>query len=199
VASVVPDPPVVLEFPDGTRVWRDAVGGPVRHESTLGPSLGRADLEHGMYSAREHGRLSADPSFQRAHTLGQSTGFESPYGILYAPDAVNQALQNHGIEAYLRNVVAGARADETFRVLTATRPHPGTSRLATIDYTLVLVNRAGGQVEEIASYSIVISNSAEHPVVTAGTLRFAPTSTARALATRFPVPPRLTAPARFAY
>jgi len=198
VAPTVPDPPVVLEFPDGSRVWRATPGGPLEHEATLGRSLGRADTERAMYSAGEHGNLPAGPKYQRAHTAGQGTGFESPYGILYAPEFVNQTLQNDGIETFLRGVVSGARTDETFRVLATTRPHPGTLRLATIDYTLVLVNRTGG-VEEIASYSIAVSRSAEHPVVTATSLRFAPTATARSVATRFPIPPQLTRPARHAY
>ncbi|MET8997648.1 polymorphic toxin type 4 domain-containing protein [Amycolatopsis sp. NPDC004169] len=197
VAPVVPDPPVVLEFPDGTRVWRTTAGGPVRHESTLGGSLGRAGMERGMYSAGQHGNLPSGPSYERAHTLGQGTGFESPYGIFYAPEFVNQRVQNEGIEAYLRTVAAGAHPGETFRVFTKVRPHPDTLRLATIDYRLVRVDQAGA--EEVASYSIVVSSSAEHPVVTAGALRFAPTSTGRAMATRFPIPPQLTMDARFAY
>ena len=61
----------------------------------------------------------------------------------------------------------------------------------------VRVDQAGA--EEVAAYSIVVSSSAEHPVVTAGALRFAPTSTGRAMATRFPIPPQLTTDARFAY
>jgi hypothetical protein len=198
VASVVPGPPVVLEFPNGTRVWRDTVGGPVSHESTLAGSLGRrADFERAIYSAGEHGNLPPGPRYQRAHVLGQGTGFESPYGILYAPEYVNQTLQNNGIEAYLESVVAGARSDETFRVFAKTRPHPDALRLAEIEYSLVRVNPAG--TEEIATYTITVSSSAEHPVVTATSLRFAPTSTAREVATRFRIPPQLTSPARFAY
>lgn len=199
VAPVVPDPPVVLEFPNGARVWRKTPGGPIEHEATLGGSLGRAGTERGMYTAGDHGNLPAGPSYERAHTVGQGTGFESPYGIFYAPEFVNQTLQNHGFETYLRSVVAGARPDETFRVLTVTRAHPDTLRLAIIDYTLVLVNRTGTGVEEVASYSIVVSRSVDHPVITAGSLRFAPNATGRSVATRFPIPPQLTKPARHAY
>jgi hypothetical protein len=198
VAQTVPGPPVVLEFPDGSRVWRDAVDGPIRHEATLGGSLGRAGMERGMYSAGAHGNLPAGPTYERAHTVGQGTGFESPYGIFYAPEHVNQTLQNQGIETYLRDVAAGSRQGETFRVITTTRAHPGTLRLATIDYSLVAVNQAG-KAEEVATYSIVVSRSADHPVVTASSLQFAPTATGRATATRFPIPPHLRRPARFTY
>jgi hypothetical protein len=197
VASVVPGPPVVLEFPDGSRVWRDAVGGPIRHESTLGGSLGRAGTENAKYATGAHGNLPAGPKYERAHTSGQGTGFESPYAIYYAPEYVNQTLQNQGIETYLRDITAGAAPGESFRVVTRTQPHPDTLRLATIDYRIL--RQTGDRVEEIASYSIVVSSSAEHPVVSAGVLRFAPTSTGRAMATRFTIPPPLTGPASFAY
>jgi hypothetical protein len=82
-------------------------------------------------------------------------------------------------------------------VVTRTQAHPDTLRLATIDYSVL--RQTGDRVEEVASYSIVVSSSAEHPVVTAGALRFAPTTTGRAMATRFTIPPPLTGPARFAY
>ena len=197
VASTVGGPSTVLEFPDGTRVWRDSVAGPIRHESTLGPGEGRAGMERGMYTATEHGNLPAGPRYQRAHSIGQGTGFESPYGILYAPEYVNQTLQNHGIEAYLRDVAASAAPGETFRIVTTTRPHPRALRLASVDYTLIRIN--GGIAEEVATYSIQVGNSAEHPVVTAGALRFAPTPAGQALAARVPIPPILTGPASFTY
>lgn len=196
-ASTVPGPPVVLEFPDGSRIWRDTAGGPIRHEATLGESAGRAGMERGMYTATEHGKLPRGPKYQRAHSLGQGTGFESPYGVFYAPEAVNQTLQNHGIEAYMRDLAAKAAPGETFRVLTKTTAHSGTWRLSAIDYTIVRVT--GGQAEEVATYSIRVSSSAEHPLVTAGALQFSPTATGQAIAGRVPRPDVLTKSKSFQY
>jgi hypothetical protein len=196
VASTVPGPPVVLEFPDGSRVWRDAVGGPIRHEATLGEPIGRAGMERGMYSATEHGNLPPGPNYQRAHSLGQGTGFESPYGVFYAPERVNQTLQNHGIESYLHDLAASSQPGETFRVVTRTTPHPFTLRLAAMDYSIIRV--AGGSAAEVATYSIRVTASKEHPLVTAGPIRFNPTATAQAVAGRLPLPGVLTKPFSFA-
>jgi hypothetical protein len=52
------------------------------------PAPGEADME-GM---------------QRAHATGSGLGPESPYGMSYAHEDVNQILQNHGVEAELRSM-----------------------------------------------------------------------------------------------
>jgi hypothetical protein len=197
VAGTVPDPPVVLEFPDGSRAWRETAGGPIRHEATLGESAGRAGMERGKYTATAHGNLPPGPKYERAHALGQGTGFESPYAIYYAPEYVNQTLQNRGIEAYMRELAASAAPGESFRVVTRSTAHPRTLRLATMDYTIVRVT--GGQVEEVATYSIRVTASKAHPRVTADALRFSPTAAGQAVAGRVPLPDLLTAPASFTY
>ena len=197
VASAIPQPGVVLEFPDGSRVWRESVGGPIRHEATLGASTGRAGMERAKFSATEHGNLPAGPGYERAHSLGQGTGFESPYGIFYAPREVNQTLQNRGIEAYMRDLAANAAPGETFRVVTSTTAHPRTLRLSGIDYSIVRVS--GGRAEEVAAYSIRVTSSAEHPLVTATALRFSSTAAGQATAGRAAVPAVLTNPFRFQY
>jgi len=196
-ASEVPGPPVVLEFPDGSRIWRDTVGGPMRHEATLGEAPGRAGMEKLKRTATKHGNLPAGPKYQRAHSLGQGTGFESPYGIFYAPEKVNQTLQRVGIETYMTNLAARAAPNETFRVLTKTTPHSDTLRLARMDYSILRVT--GGQAEEVATYTIQVTSSAEHPLVTADRLRFSPTAAGQALAGRVPLPDVLTKPFSFQY
>lgn len=197
IAGAVPGPPVVLEFPDGSRIWRDTLDGPIRHEATLGKPVGRAGMERDKVTAAKHGNLPPGPNYQLAHSLGQGTGFESPYGVCYAPGRVNQTLQNHGIEAYMRRLAARAAPGEAFRVLTKTTVHPGTLRLATMDYTIVRV--AGGQAQEVATYSIRVTSSAEHPLVTAGILQFSPTTAGQAVAGRVQLPRVLTRPFSFAY
>jgi hypothetical protein len=196
IAFPLPRLPVVLEFPDGSRVWRDPTGA-TRHEATLGESVGRAGMERAKYTATQHGNLPAGPKYQRAHALGQGTGFESGYAIYYAPEYVNQTLQNRGIETYLRDLAANAAPGETFRVVTTSTPHKGTLRLATMEYSIVRV--AGGQVEQVATYSLRVTGTKEHPLVTADPLRFSPTVAGQALAGRIPIPDVLTKPASFTY
>jgi hypothetical protein len=191
IADTVGQPPTVIEFPDGTRAWRDEVGGPIRHESNLILSLGRAHSERKHYTAPEHGNLPAGPNYQRAHSLGQSTGFESPYAIYYAPEYVNQTLQNHGIETYMRNLVAHQQAGESLRVITETQAHPLSRRLSNISYRIEVV--IGGKPYGIAEYTISVSNSRRHPVVTADALRLASNAIATAIAERAPIPPVLLA------
>lgn len=112
--------------------------------------------------------------------------------MFYAPETVNQTLQNRGIEAYLRDLAAQAQPGETFRVLTRSTPRPRSLYLATMDYTIVRV--VGGQAEEVASYSIQVTGSIEHPLVTAAAIRFSPTAAGRAVIGRVPLPDVLTKP-----
>ena len=160
----------IAEFPDGSRAWRDPQSNAIRHESTLGPSSQRAHTEGEYYARTGHGNLPPGPRYERAHSLGQGTGFESPFGIRYAPRYVNQSLQNHGIEKYLRRLASSAGPGESFRVLTNTTTHAGSLRLRGIDYRIQRV--VGGQVTEFASYSIRVGGTAANPVVQAARLRF---------------------------
>jgi hypothetical protein len=188
--DVVPQPPVVLEFPDGTRVWRDTPGGPIRHQSVARAGTGRQHLEQDYYSAQEHGALDASPQYERSHTLGQGTGFESPYGILYAPRYVNQRLQNAGIERYLRTLAATQPAGTSYRVTTRTVPAQRnglpTRRLGEIEYHVEIVSN--GQVQPFFDYKIQITGSPAHPQITADPVRFANSSLAQAHAGRVQPP-----------
>jgi Bacterial toxin 4 len=168
-ASEVPHGRVVLEFPDGSRIWRDP-DGDIRHEATLGGSIGRAGMERLKYTATKHGNLPAGPGYERAHSLGQGTGFESPYGIFYAPRAVNQTLQNNGIEKYMRSLADIAAPGETFRVLTKTKAHADSLRLARIDYTILRVT--GSHAVRVATYFIEVTSSSDRPLVTANPIQF---------------------------
>jgi hypothetical protein len=66
-----------------------------------------------------------------------------------------------------------------------------------MEYSIVRVS--GGKSEEIASYVISVTASADHPLVTAGTLQFAQTPVANQVAGRVSVPGVLTQPYSFAY
>ena len=159
--SIAPIPDgVVYEFPGGNRVWRE--GDIYRHDTVLGPSTGRRQTELEMPSASEHGRPEV-AGMERAHTLGQGTGFESPFAIFYAPREVNQIIQNNGVEEMLRGLQSSARPGESFHVSTLTKPHPGTKRLAEIRYR-VEVKRGSGSPEFLFEYQITVGREAPFQV-----------------------------------
>jgi hypothetical protein len=87
-----------------------------------------------MASAAEYG-IEEIRGWQRAHSQSPGLGAESGEAIRLAPEVVNQALQNRGIEGFLRNLrdlSEGARLHLT----TVTRAHPGTLRLMDIHYII---------------------------------------------------------------
>ncbi|MDD7965488.1 polymorphic toxin type 4 domain-containing protein [Actinomycetospora lemnae] len=184
--DVVPQPKVAIEMPGGVRAWRDRVGGPVRHEAPLGAAVARAGQEKEHFTASEHGNLAAGPKYERAHTLGAGTGFESPYAIYYAPRVVNQDLQNQGIEAYMRSLATGPPPGHQYRVITSTSTIPDTRRLGGVAYRLQAV--VDGRVHDVASYEIQITGSKDHPRVKATQLRFADNPMAAGVRERVPVP-----------
>jgi hypothetical protein len=185
--GVVPSPPRALVFPNGVQVWRAAPGGPILHAAPLALAVGsRAGLERRHYTATQHGLL---PQFyQRAHALGQGTGFESPFAIYYAPEFVNQTLQNKGIEEFMRRLAAYQVQvpGQSLRVLVQTSPHSGTRRLREINYRIR--SAVGGLVHDVAGYTIHIGGTRDKPLVTADPIRFAGNPVARAIRANVEVP-----------
>lgn len=107
----------------------------------IGDRQTRAGLERQMYSAAEYG-LAELIGWQRAHSTGAGLAIESGDAIRLASELVNQALQNRGIEAFLRALrdqVAGE--GERLHLQTETTTHPNTLRLSSIHY---LVERPEG-------------------------------------------------------
>lgn len=156
---------VVYEFSGGHRVWR--IGDTIMHDSSLGPSSGqRMGFEHELWSAGESGRPELE-GMHRAHTLGQGTGFESPFGIFYAPAEVNLIIQNNGLEEFFRGIQAAVPHGERVHVVTRTRAHSGTQRLREIRYR-VEVDRGGGRREWLFDYVIEVGNDVPNPTVTHG-------------------------------
>ncbi|MEM9446703.1 MAG: DUF4157 domain-containing protein [Verrucomicrobiota bacterium] len=104
--------------------------------SWIGPREARANLERQMMSAGEYASTELQ-GWQRAHSQGAGLRAESGQAIRLAPEMVNQALQNRGIEAFLRvlrdeAVASGSRIHMT----TVTKTTPGTLRLADISYKI---------------------------------------------------------------
>ncbi|MBE2314860.1 hypothetical protein DVA67_002645 [Solirubrobacter sp. CPCC 204708] len=111
--------------PDGATIIR----GPV------GPPLGRKYLERLLPPSVEVDLKG----WERAHSRGNNLGTESAAGIRYAPPKVNQELQRLGVEDHIAGLY-GQRADGVEVILTTvTRSHPGTLRLASIEYEVTLV------------------------------------------------------------
>ncbi|MFA6093282.1 MAG: hypothetical protein WCU88_10385 [Elusimicrobiota bacterium] len=103
------------------------------------------------------------PGWQRAHSQPAELGIESPAGILYAPPEVNLVLQR-AVERELRSFFEQKAADVEFYLTTVTRAHPGTLRLAEIQYTLEAVRNATATT--IWETSIGVGNARDNPRIT---------------------------------
>jgi hypothetical protein len=144
---------VVYSFPGGHSVWRE--GDAILHDSVFGRSTFRRGTEREMFTAGESGRENIG-GMERAHTLGQGTGFESPFGVYYAPREVNQMIQNHGIEEYFRGLQQSALPGESFSVSTLTTAHPGSLRLKEIRYDVSVVRN--GNKDFMFEYVITVGD-----------------------------------------
>ena len=147
----------VLMFPGGERVWRTEEGNIVV-ESTLGRGTGRRDYETVLPARGEYDDDGfRDALYERAHSQGQGTGFESPYGIRLAPWVVNQRLQRYGIEEYLYRLRAefppGSGTD--FQVVTNTRTRERTLRMESIEYSIWVTQN--GQRKRLFEFEIAIT------------------------------------------
>lgn len=155
---------VVYEFPGGHKVWRQ--GDTILHDSAIGPGHGRLGFENQKFTAGESG-LPELQGMHRAHTLGQGTGFESPFGIYYAPAEVNLLIQNNGIEEFMRGLHEALPPGEKLHVVTRTKAHPDSLRLKQIRYQ-VEVDVGGGRREFLFEYVIDVGNDVPNPTVTHG-------------------------------
>ena len=155
---------VVYEFPGGHRIWRQ--GDTILHDSAIGAGHGRLDFEGQKFTAGESG-LPELQGMHRAHTLGQGTGFESPFGIYYAPAEVNLLIQNNGIEEFMRGLHEALPPGEKLHVVTRTKAHPDSLRLKQIRYQ-VEVDVGGGRREFLFEYVIDVGNDVPNPTVTHG-------------------------------
>lgn len=98
---------------DGSKSWfhRDGCAwlsreGTVTVETKLGEPSERQNFEGFLPTSTE---LGLKHHHDRAHAQGAGTGVEAPYGISLAPQEVNRELQNHGVEAFIRELQAHKR------------------------------------------------------------------------------------------
>jgi hypothetical protein len=141
------------------RTFKDALGATVI-QSRLGPSISRQGFEKLMFPGIQVGL----PGWQRAHSQGGGTGFESPSAIRYAPQEVNQQYQRLGIERYLRDLLALKPADTDLWLTTVTATHERTLRLKEIQYRVDAVK--GASSRKLFEASIEITDEKMNPRVT---------------------------------
>ena len=149
------------------QTYRDALGATVI-QSRLQAAPGRQGFEKLMFPGIEVGLVG----WQRSHSQGSGTGFESPHAIRYAPAEVNQNYQAQGIERYLRELIELAPADTELWLTTVTSTHPRTLRLKEIQYRVDAVK--GGTSRRLFEASIQVADQRVNPAVTVKATPFDP-------------------------
>nr|WP_255681978.1 polymorphic toxin type 4 domain-containing protein [Luteimonas sp. BDR2-5] len=124
------------------------------------PAPGRLGFEKQLFPGIEVGLAG----WQRAHSQGNGTGFESPHAIRYAPEEVNQQFQRLGIERYLRELFELKPPDVELWLTTVTATHPRTLRLKEIQYRVDAVK--GGLTRRIFEAGIEVADQKINPRVT---------------------------------
>ncbi|MBB5471233.1 hypothetical protein HDG32_007389 [Paraburkholderia sp. CI2] len=140
------------------RTFKDALGATVI-QSRLGLPQGRQGYEKLLFPGIEVGLAG----WQRSHSQGGGTGFESPHAIRYAPEEVNQQFQRLGIERYLRELVELKPSDTELWLTTVTMSHPRTLRLKEIQYRVDAVKN--GLSRKFFEASIEVSDQRINPKV----------------------------------
>ena len=141
------------------RTFKDALGATVI-QSRLGTAVSRQGLEKLMFPGIQVGL----PGWQRAHSQGGGTGFESPFAIRYAPEEVNQHYQRLGVERYLRDLLALKPADTDLWLTTVTTTRQRTLRLKEIQYRVDAVK--GTASRKLFEASIEVADQKLNPRVT---------------------------------
>ena len=131
----------------------------------------RARTERQLLSQSKAGIVG--PPLEAAHTRGQGLGFESPYGIYYAPREVNQLLQNHGIEQYLSELHAAVPPEAGLRVRTETATQWGSRRLGEVTYAVDIVDAGTGRAYNFLEFKIHIGGTRTAPRVSIEPVEFA--------------------------
>lgn len=125
-----------------------------------GPGHERLGFEKDMYGAVEVGL----DGWHRAHSQGAGTGKESSHAILYAPPEVNLGYQNLGIERYIREAVGQLDPGAQMILTTATRAHPDSLRLASIEYKIEI--EVDGVRTTVLEAGLQVENVRDNPKVT---------------------------------
>ena len=142
---------VVLHFPDyGYRVWKEPGTGAIVEELLAGPSVTKARRftrgEDVLFSASDVSEAYRAARTERAHGAGSpGLGFDAPYGVAHAVRRINQWLENHGVEQWVRNL--RDEAEPGVEYLWTTRTKKVRQTLANREYTISAV--VDGQIFEL--------------------------------------------------
>jgi hypothetical protein len=130
----------------------------------LGPGAGRAGFEHDLPARSEYAvQKIQDHSMERAHSQGQGTGFEAPYGIRLAAELINQGYQNVGVEGFGRQLSAEAGPGTEFKLKTATRTKEGSLQLDWMDYKVEVARN--GAKRDLFSFRLVAEGESGMPEI----------------------------------
>jgi hypothetical protein len=140
--DVVPEG-IVLELPNGDRVWRTIKSDRgIVIEGRIGDGGRRQGSERNLPSRKEMGPDYAKTDLERGHSKGASMG-ENKYAIRHTPSEVNQELQNLGIEEFMRTMRENPLPGVQFQVTTNTRTHPDTLVASLFEYSVAAVHEGG--------------------------------------------------------
>ena|SRR2546425_4647331 len=161
----LPKGPTLITAP-GETYWTTSLGSTVIISRIASPAQ-RMNFETRLPSCVEVGL----EGWERVHSQGAGTGHESAQGIFYAPPHVNQVLQNHGIEQFIRHLYLQKGDHVDLYLITETRGHGGTKRLRDIVYeiwaaprgtSLDLVRERGNVLFDV---EIWVENTRDNPKV----------------------------------
>jgi Bacterial toxin 4 len=139
---------------------RRNVGGGWSIKSVVGDS--KAVVRLGYERTVPNVEFLNTKEWHAAHSQGKRTATESARGILFAPEYVNQHLQNHGIEAYISRTYRLVAPGHEIMLSTDTYPHEGTNRLASIFYKVEIRNATTGETRTFFEAEISVPDLPEN-------------------------------------
>lgn len=150
----------VLHFPDyGYRAWLEP-GGAIVEEHVVGPSVSSLrSLTRGedvIFSASEMGPRHRRARTQRLHGAGSpGLGFDSPYGIARAPRWLNLALENAGIEEWVRQLRDNAPPGAEY--VWTTKTYRTGQNLSKRVYRVSAIS--GGRMREVYEFAVQVDRT----------------------------------------
>jgi len=149
---------VVLHFPEyGYRVWKEPGTGAIVEELIVGPSVSGARRftrgEDVIFSAAEMGDAYRQGGTQRAHGAGApGLGFDAGYGIAHALARINNWIENHGLEKWVRDLRDNAPPGVEYVWSTSTRKRG--QKLAQRQYTISAI--VDGKMHELYAFEVSV-------------------------------------------
>ena len=149
------DDGVVLILPSGTRVWRDPHTRVIWEEHPVAPSVSaKRALTAGEAVIPSAGEMSAaQAGQQRAHgAASPGLGFDSPYSVARTPPEVNLAIENSGIELWVRNLRDNPPPNVQYLFMTGTARQAGS--LTERTYRVSASSR--GKIVDLVTFKVTV-------------------------------------------